>query len=152
MAATYSEAVRSRCRDPRRAGGWPDGAAAVGTGATGSLDAGAWTRLQVHVSPAGDVIDDARFRVFGCSAAVASASFVADAIVGITPAAVRALDAGAVVDALALPADKHAMAALATDAARAAIEDWALKAGARGSGLGAQSRDRGPGTGDRGPR
>lgn len=145
MAAIYSEAVRMRCRDPRRAGGWPDGAAEVGTGATGSLDAGAWTRLQVHVSAAGDVIDDARFRVFGCSAAVASASFVADAIVGIAPAAVRALDAGAVVDALALPADKHAMAALATDAARAAIDDWALRAGARGS-------KQESGTGDRGTR
>ena len=137
MAALYSEAVRTRCREPRRAGGWPAGAAAVGTGATGSLDAGAWTRLQVHVSPAGDVVDDARFRVFGCSAAVASASFVADAIVGIAPAAVRALDARAVVDALALPADKHAMATLATDAARAAIDDWER-----------QRRDQGPGTGD----
>ena len=138
MAATYSEAVRMRCRDPRRAGGWPDGAAAVGTGASGSLDAGAWTRLQVHVTPAGDVIDDARFRVFGCSAAVASASFVADALVGIAPAAVGALDARAVVEALALPADKHAMAALATEAARAAIDDWKR-----------HGRDQGPGTGRR---
>ncbi len=131
MATAYSDAVRLRCRDPRRAGGWPDGTTGIGTGATGSLDDGAWTRLQVLVSPAGDVIDDARFRVFGCSAAVASASFVADALVGIAPAAVRALDARAVVEALALPADKHAMAVLATDAARAAVDDWRTRAEGR---------------------
>ena len=130
MAATYSDAVRMRCREPRRAGGWPEDAAHVGTGAIGSLDAGAMTRLQVH--GADGVIDDARFRVFGCSAAVASASFVADALVGATPAAARALDPRAVVEALALPAEKQAMAALAVDAARAAVDDWELRSGVRG--------------------
>ena len=130
MAAAYSDAVRVRCREPRRAGGWPDGAANVGTGATGSLDAGAWTRLQVHGMDG--VIDDARFRVFGCSAAVASASYVADVLVGATPDGVRALDARAVAEALALPAEKQAMAALAVDAARAAVDDWETRTGARG--------------------
>ncbi len=139
MAAAYSEAVRMRCRDPRRAGGWPDGADHVGTGATGSLDAGVWTRLQVHGMDG--VIDDARFRVFGCSAAVASASFVADALVGATPDAARALDARAVAEALALPAEKQAMAAMAIDAARAAVDDWRTRAGARGPGLGTEHTD-----------
>lgn len=140
MAAAYSDAVRMRCREPRRAGGWPDGADHVGTGATGSLDAGAWTRLQVH--GAGGVIDDARFRVFGCSAAVASASFVADALVGATPATARALDARAVAEALALPAEKQAMAALAVEAARAAVDDWERRTGARGAGPGADAENR----------
>jgi nitrogen fixation NifU-like protein len=139
---------RVRCRDPRRAGGWPDGADHVGTGAIGSLDAGVWTRLQVH--GADGVIDDARFRVFGCSAAVASASFVADALVGATPAAARALDACAVAEALALPAEKQAMAAMAIDAARAAVDDWQTRAGARGPGLGTEHTD--AGTGARGWR
>lgn len=139
MAAAYSDAVRMRCREPRRAGGWPDGAANVGTGATGSLDSGAWTTVQVHGTHG--VIDDARFRVFGCSAAVASASFVADALVGATPAGVRALDWRAVAEALALPAEKQAMAALAVDAARAAVDDWELRTGARGSGPGAGAAD-----------
>ncbi|MBP7778364.1 MAG: iron-sulfur cluster assembly scaffold protein [Acidobacteria bacterium] len=134
MGVAYSEAVRQRCRDPRRAGGWPDEAAGIGTGATGSLDDGVWTRLQVHVSSAGDVIDDARFRVFGCSAAVASASFVADALVGVAPGAVRALEARDVADALALPEDKHAMAAMAIAAARAAVDDWEARTGVHGPG------------------
>lgn len=134
MAAAYSEAVRLRCREPRRAGGWPDGEAGVGTGSTGSLDAGVWTRLQVQGTHG--VIDDARFRVFGCSAAVASASFVADAIVGATPDAVRALDARVVADALALPPEKQAMAAMAIDAAHAAVDDWERKAGLAGRNQG----------------
>lgn len=141
MAPAYSDAVRSRCRDPRRAGGWPDGTAGIGTGATGSLDAGAWTRLQVHVAADGATIDDARFRVFGCSAAVASASFVADALVGVSPVTARRLEARQVIEALALPIDKQSMARLATDAARAAIDDWEARAGARESGPGAQNTD-----------
>lgn len=141
MAAAYSDAVRQRCRDPRRAGSWPEGTAGIGSGATGSLDAGAWTRLQVRVAADGATIDDARFRVFGCSAAVASASFVADALVGVSLRTARGLEARQVIEALALPDDKQSMAVLATDAARAAVDDWETRTGARGSGPGAQSTD-----------
>jgi nitrogen fixation NifU-like protein len=124
MGALYSEAVRARCRDPRRAGGWPEGTPEVGTGEQGSLATGTWTRLQVRVASDGAVIDDARFRVFGCSAAVASASWVADALVGRAVAEARGLAPEAVVRALDLPDDKAAMAALATEAAQAAVADW----------------------------
>jgi NifU-like protein involved in Fe-S cluster formation len=143
-----------RCREPRRAGSWPDGTAGIGTGATGSLDTGVWTRLQVQVSPAGDVVDDARFRVFGCSAAVASASFVADAIVGVRPDAVGDIEPRTVAEALALPEEKHAMAAMAIEAARAAIADWETRTAARSSGPGAPegSRSMDPETGERGMR
>ncbi len=127
MGATYSEAVRARCREPRRAGSWPDGAPGVGTGDRGSLASGAWTQVQLHVAAGGAVIDDARFRVFGCSAALASASFVADALVGATTGEARALSGDAIAEALDLPDDKRAMAALAADAARAAAEDWEAK-------------------------
>lgn len=120
----YSEAVRQRCREPRRAGHWPVGTPRVATGTTGSLDDGAWAELQVQVGEGDDVIADARFRVFGCSAAVASASFVADAMVGASPVRARQLQAERVAEALALPPEKHAMAALAVEAARAALDDW----------------------------
>ena len=136
----YSEAVKARCREPRRAGGWPDGEAHVGTGSAGSLDAGAWTRLQVRMSVAGDAVEDARFRVFGCSAAVASASFVADAVVGASPERVRAIEAGTVIEALQLSEDKRAMALLATCAARDAVADWEQKRGERRNGRGAQGQ------------
>ena len=140
IASAYSEAVRERCREPRRAGAWPEDDHGVGTGSAGSLDEGTWTRLQVHVDADGR-IDDTRFKVFGCSAAIASASFVADRLVGASLDDARTLAPADVVVALQLPGDKHAAASLATEAARGAVEDWARKAG---------TRDQGPGTRDAG--
>ena len=77
----YSAEVLARCRDPRRAGTLPQDDTAVGTGTAGTLDEGTVTRVQVRVGADG-VIADARFKVFGCSAAIASASLVADRVVG----------------------------------------------------------------------
>ncbi len=138
MGALYSEAVRTRCREPRRAGGWPDGTPGVFTGERGSLDSGTWARIQVHVPAGSAVIDDTRFRVFGCSAALASASWVADALVGRTTAGARRIAADAVVRELGLPDDKAPMAALAAEAAWAAVAEWEQAAGlgARVPGLG----------------
>ena len=140
-SAVYSAAVRERCREPHRAGAWPDGEPGVGTGSAGSLDAGVWTRLQVRVGADGR-IDDTRFKVFGCSAAIASASFAADALVGATLAEARALAPADVAEALGLQGDKRAMAALATEAARGAVDDWERKTGTgdwgRKAGLGAR--------------
>ncbi len=150
-SAVYSAAVRERCREPHRAGAWPDGEPGVGTGSAGSLDAGVWTRLQVRVGADGR-IDDTRFKVFGCSAAIASASFAADALIGATLAEGRALAPADIVAALGLQGDKRAMAALATDAARDAVDDWEKKTGTRDwgpkaglgtRGSGAEARDSG---------
>ncbi len=137
MTAVYSEAVRERCREPRRAGAWPDGDRAVGSGSAGSLDEGTWTRLQVRVGADGR-IDDTRFKVFGCSAAIASASFVADALVGATLDEGAALSPADVADALELPDDKRAMAALATAAARVAVTDWQQRTGTLDQGPGSK--------------
>ena len=97
------------------------------------------TRVQVRLDASGDRIDDARFKVFGCSAAIASASLAADRVAGAAVSAARSIDAGELAAALDLPDEKQAMAAHAVAAVRAAIADWERK-----------SRDRGPGTGDRG--
>lgn len=142
-ATAYSEAVRARCREPRRAGAWPDGDGSVAAGSAGSLDAGAWTRLQVRVGADGRVTDS-RFKVFGCSAAIASASYVADALVGATLAEAARLAPADVAAALDLPEDKRAMAALATEAARQAVAAWERQTTARVEGdpaAGAGSRE-----------
>ena len=139
-SAVYSAAVRERCREPHRAGAWPDREPGVGTGSAGSLDAGVWTRLQVRVGADGR-IDDTRFKVFGCSAAIASASFAADALIGATLAEARALAPGDVAAALGLQGDKRAMAALATEAARGAADDWERKTGTGDWGLGAKNNE-----------
>ena len=123
-----------------RAGSWPDDDPRVGTGVVGSLESGAMTRLQVRLDVPGGRVEDARFKVFGCSAAIASASLAADRVVGQGVEAVRALAADTLADALDLPADKRAMAAQAADAARAAIDDWERKSREQGTGNGEQGR------------
>jgi NifU-like protein involved in Fe-S cluster formation len=119
----YSAEVLARCREPRRAGTLPRDDAAVGTGTAGTLDEGTVTCVQVRVGADG-VIADARFKVFGCSAAIASASLVTDRLVGATLDEARRLDVGAVAEPLALAREKWPMAALAVSAARAALDDW----------------------------
>ena len=140
-AVAYSADVLRRCKEMPRAGSWPESDSRVGTGVIGSLDAGTMTRVQVRLAGDAGRIEDARFKVFGCSAAIASASLAADRIAGGTLAAARALDAGELAAALELPDEKRAMAEHAVAAVRAAIADWEGK-----------NRDRGPGTGDQGRR
>jgi nitrogen fixation NifU-like protein len=139
VAVAYSAEVIRRCREMTRAGGWAESDPLVGTGVVGSLDAGTVVRLQVRVSGDGRVVDDARFKVFGCSAAIASASLAAERVAGATVDEARGLDAEAVADRLELPAEKRVMAAHAVEAVQQAIVDWEAK-----------NRDRGPGTGDQG--
>lgn len=140
-AVGYSAEVVRRCQQMDRAGSWPEADANVGTGVVGSLASGALTRLQVRVDATGARVDDARFKAFGCSAAIACASLAADRVAGGTLDAARALDAEALADALELPDDKRAMARQAVAAVTKAVEDWVRKAGARGSALGAQNTD-----------
>ena len=78
----YSPEVVRRCQQMERAGSWPEDDPRVGTGVVGSLASGAMTRLQVRVDGPGGRVEDARFKVFGCSAAIASASLAADRVVG----------------------------------------------------------------------
>ena len=94
----------------------------------GSLDAGHDDpRCRCSVAANGDRVDDARFKVFGCSAAIASASLAADRVAGASLVAARPIDAGELADALDLPDEKRAMAAHAVAAVRAAMEDWERK-------------------------
>jgi nitrogen fixation NifU-like protein len=117
----YSDAVLDRVREPRCAGSWSSAAENVGTGEAGSLESGTLIRVQVHVEA--DRVVEARFKAFGCSAAIASASFVAEHLGGLMIGDAQALVAGTVVDALELPAERVHVASLAVEAAQSAIED-----------------------------
>ena len=127
-AAAYSAEVVRRCQQLPRAGSWPEDDRRIGTGVIGSLDAGTMTRMQVRVAAGGEQIEDARFKVFGCSAAIASASLAADRIAGAPVSAARALDASELAVALELPEDKRAMAGHAVAAVQAALDDLERKA------------------------
>ncbi|MGH9219870.1 MAG: iron-sulfur cluster assembly scaffold protein [Vicinamibacterales bacterium] len=115
----YSDEVLRRVREPKRVGAL-DGEH-VGTGEVGTLDEGTVVRIQVRRS--GDRIAEARFKVFGCSAAIASASLVAEWLDGAPMDEARAVTSERVVQMLGLPAEREHVAQMAVEAALAAIDD-----------------------------
>ncbi len=123
----YSAAVLERVRDPKFVGWLPRDAADVGTGEAGSLERGTVTRIQLRIDPVTRRIGEAVFKVFGCSAAIASASLVAERLHGATLEQARDLEGLAVVAELQLPIERASAAALAVEAAKAAIADWEHK-------------------------
>jgi nitrogen fixation NifU-like protein len=123
----YSAAVLARVRDPKFVGWFNRDAPDVGTGESGSLDAGTFTRIQVRVNGQEQRIEEAVFKVFGCSAAIASASLVTERLHGAALDDARAMDGMVIVAELQLPVDRANVAAMAVAAAHAAIADWEKK-------------------------
>lgn len=115
----YSEEVLRRVRDPQWVGTL-DGEH-VGTGEAGTLDEGTMVRIQVRRS--GERIAEARFKVFGCSAAIASASLAAEWLEGATIAEAVAMTPERVVQTLALAPEREHVARMAVEAAHAAVAD-----------------------------
>ena len=113
----YSDEVLRRVRDLTRVGVL-DGDH-VGTGEVGTLDEGTVVRIQVRAD--GDRIAEARFKVFGCSAAIASASLVAEWLEGATLHEARALTAERVAETLQLMHEREHVARRAIEAAQQAI-------------------------------
>jgi nitrogen fixation NifU-like protein len=119
--------VLARVREPKHVGWMPREAADVGTGEAGSLDEGTLTRIQVRVDGETRRIDEAVFKAYGCSAAIASASLVAERLHGASIVEGMQMDALAVIAELELPVERARVAALAVAAARHAIADWTGK-------------------------
>ena len=114
----YSDEVLKRVREPQRVGALPAGPG-VGTGESGTLAQGTVTRISVRVSE-GKVVE-ARFKVFGCSAAIASASLVAEWLEGTPVDEAHALVPERVVQALRLSPEREQVARLAVEAACVAL-------------------------------
>ena len=123
----YSPAVLERVRDPKYVGWLPRDAPDVGTGEAGTIARGMMTRIQVRIDGATRRIEEAVFKVFGCSAAIASASLVAERLRGATLERAANLDALSVAAELQLPIERANVAALAVEAARKAIAEWEQK-------------------------
>jgi NifU-like protein involved in Fe-S cluster formation len=123
----YSQAVLSRVRDPKHVGWLPREAPDVGTGEAGTLDEGTMTRIQVRIAADTRRIEEAVFKVFGCSAAIASASLVTERLQGATIEHAKEMDALTIVAELELPVERANVAALAVAAAKGAVADWELK-------------------------
>lgn len=123
----YSAQVLARISEPSRVGALPAGDPDVGVGETGSPDEGTWVRISIRVGPGAERISEARFKAFGCSAALASASLVAERLEGERVSAARAMTAGDIVAALDLAPERASVARLAVEAGRRAIEAWEAK-------------------------
>jgi nitrogen fixation NifU-like protein len=113
----YSDEVLRRVRDLERVGALEGDQ--VGTGEVGSLDEGTVVRIQVKRD--GDRIAAARFKVFGCSAAIASASLVTEWLDGAPIAETMTVTAERVVETLALAPEREHVARMAVEAARRAV-------------------------------
>lgn len=123
----YSPAVLERVRNPKHVGWLPRDAPDVGTGEAGAIERGTLTRIQVRVNAASKRIEEAVFKVFGCSAAIASASLVTERLHGASVADAKAFEGLVVVAELQLPMERANVAGLAVEAAVKAIEDWERK-------------------------
>ena len=122
----YSNKVLDHYENPRNVGKLDEKDSHVGTGMVGAPACGDVMRLQIQVSDDG-IIEDARFKTYGCGSAIASSSLVTEMVKGKTleqAGAVRNVD---IVEELALPPVKIHCSVLAEDAIRAAISDYKQK-------------------------
>ena len=123
----YSDKVVDHYNNPRNVGTLDKSAAEVGTGLVGAPECGDVMRLQIRVNPETNVIEDAKFKTFGCGSAIASSSLATEWVKGKTIDEAMAISNTDIVKELALPPVKIHCSVLAEDAIRAAIGDWKKK-------------------------
>ena len=122
----YSEQVIEHYENPRNVGALDKDDAAVGTGLVGAPACGDVMRLQIRVNEAG-VIEDAKFKTFGCGSAIASSSLATEWIKGKTLEEAGSIQNSQIAEELNLPPVKIHCSVLAEDAIKSAIEDYKKK-------------------------
>ncbi|MGC9224314.1 MAG: Fe-S cluster assembly scaffold IscU [Terracidiphilus sp.] len=125
----YSDKVVDHYNNPRNVGTLDKSAAEVGTGLVGAPECGDVMRLQIKVNPETQVIEEAKFKTFGCGSAIASSSLATEWIKGRTVDDALSIKNTDIVKELSLPPVKIHCSVLAEDAIRAAIGDWKKKNG-----------------------
>jgi nitrogen fixation NifU-like protein len=128
----YSEKVLDHYENPRNVGSFDKEAPNVGTGMVGAPACGDVMRLQIQVNDQG-VIEDARFKTYGCGSAIASSSLLTEWVKGKTLEEALAIKNSQIAEELALPPVKVHCSVLAEDAIKAAIRDYSGKKGQGGS-------------------
>jgi len=113
--------------NPRNVGSFDKGDESVGTGMVGAPACGDVMKLQIKVNPETGVIEDARFKTYGCGSAIASSSLVTEWVKGKTLDQAAALKNSEIAQELALPPVKIHCSILAEDAIKAAVEDYKKK-------------------------
>ena len=126
----YSDKVLDHYNHPRNVGSLDKSDANVGTGMVGAPECGDVMKLQVKVNPATGIIEDAKFKTFGCGSAIASSSLATEWLRGKTVDEALAIKNTDIVNELSLPPVKIHCSVLAEDAIKAAISDYKKKQGA----------------------
>ncbi len=123
----YSNKVIDHYENPRNVGTLDKEDASVGTGLVGAPACGDVMRLQLKINPETDVIEDAKFKTFGCGSAIASSSLVTEWVKGKTVDEAMTLKNTQIVEELNLPPVKIHCSVLAEDAIKSAIADFRRK-------------------------
>ena len=127
---SYSEKVLDHYENPRNVGSLPKEDPSVGTGIVGAPACGDVMKLQLKISANG-VIEDAKFKTFGCGSAIASSSLATEWIKGMSIDEAEKIKNSQIVEELSLPPVKIHCSVLAEDAIKAAIADFRKKRAAK---------------------
>jgi len=124
----YSEKVIDHYENPRNVGKLDEESGSVGTGMVGAPACGDVMRLQIKVNDDG-IIEDAKFKTYGCGSAIASSSLLTEWVKGKTLGEAAAIKNTEIAEELALPPVKIHCSVLAEDAIKAAVQDLRTKRG-----------------------
>src|ERR1700691_3006992 len=127
----YSDKVIDHYNNPRNVGSMDKSDPNVGTGMVGAPECGDVMKLQVKVDPATGIIEDGKFKTFGCGSAIASSSLATEWLRGKTVDQALEIKNTDIVNELSLPPVKIHCSVLAEDAIKSAIEDYRKKQAAR---------------------
>jgi nitrogen fixation NifU-like protein len=126
--ASYSDKVLDHYSNPRNVGSFDKDDDSVGTGIVGAPECGDVMKLQLKISDDG-VVEDAKFKTFGCGSAIASSSYVTELVKGKGVEEVAGITNETIVEELSLPPVKIHCSVLAEDAIKAAVNDWKSRHG-----------------------
>jgi nitrogen fixation NifU-like protein len=129
----YSDKVLDHYNNPRNVGSFDAKDPTVGTGLVGAPECGDVMKLQIKVNPDSGVIEDAKFKTFGCGSAIASSSLATEWLKGKTVDEALAIKNTEIVEELALPPVKVHCSVLAEDAIKAALKNYQDKQDAEGA-------------------
>ena len=123
----YSDKVIDHYERPRNVGSFSNTDSSIGTGMVGAPACGDVMKLQIKVNNETGIIEDARFKTYGCGSAIASSSLVTEWVKGKTLDEARSIKNTEIAQELALPPVKIHCSILAEDAIKAAVDDYRKK-------------------------
>ncbi len=126
----YSDKVVDHYENPRNVGSFAKGDDTIGTGMVGAPACGDVMKLQIKVNPVTGLIEDAKFKTYGCGSAIASSSLVTEWVKGKSLDEAMSIKNTRIAEELALPPVKIHCSILAEDAIKAAVQDYKARSAA----------------------